>query len=204
MKTPSGLPAPERLKPLMQAMATLDAILSPSWEYRYYSFDARWSNSQQIGSIRNGLGDSVFVLFSEAGCILKGYSHEYPSAFTPESFYQTIPREFSDLVEEPAFSPQQVSFCYWYSTGMADWQSSVKESDIDERAFFLLQDLDSDPVFYVRFASDYFEADIDPENVASVLQRTPMSNQLAKSLNPEIDFSSLLEELAGIGFPAAT
>lgn len=203
MRTPSGLPAPNQLKQLMQAMATLDAILSPEWEYRYYSFDARWSNSEQMGSIRNGHGDVFYVLFNEAGCILKGYSHEYPSAFASEAFYRTVPREFSKLIEEPAFSPQQVSFCYWCSTDVADWQSSVKEADIDEGAFFLLQDLDGDPVSYARFASDYFEVDIDLENIASVLRGTPMSKQLAKSLNPEVDFSSLLRELAGIGFPAS-
>lgn len=203
MKTPSSLPAPLRLKQVIQAMATLDAVLSPEWEYRYYSFDARWSNSAQMGSIRNGHGDDVFVLFNEAGCVLKGHSHEYPSTFTPEAFYQNIPQEFSEVVGEPAFSPQQVSYCYWHSINAAEWQSSVPESEIDSQVFFLLQCLDGDPDSYTRFAAEYFETDVDLESVASVLRGRPLSEHLAKTLNPEIDFSSLLEDCAGIGFPAA-
>jgi hypothetical protein len=57
----------------MQSLALLDAILSPDWEYRYFSFDSRWGPSERMGSMRNGQGDHWFALFSSAGCWLKGF-----------------------------------------------------------------------------------------------------------------------------------
>lgn len=36
----SGLPDVPALRRLMQSLAMLDAILSPEWEYRYFSFNS--------------------------------------------------------------------------------------------------------------------------------------------------------------------
>lgn len=63
-----GLPGIDELRRLLQSMAMLDAILSPEWEYRYYSFNANWSTGEQMGSMRNGCGDHFFAHFTPAGC----------------------------------------------------------------------------------------------------------------------------------------
>ncbi len=34
----------------------LDAIMSPDWELRYFSFDSRWSPTEEMVSMRNGSG----------------------------------------------------------------------------------------------------------------------------------------------------
>src|SRR6185295_5374239 len=70
------LPDVDRLRAILQSMALLDAILSPEWESRYYSFDAHWSEDGQMGSMRNGEGDEFFCHFDEKGCFLKGFVHE--------------------------------------------------------------------------------------------------------------------------------
>lgn len=75
-----------RLKALFQSLATLDAIMSPEWEYRYYSFNSKWAKGEQMGSMRNGSGDELFVLFNHAGCFIKGFAHECQM-----SPYQTQP-----------------------------------------------------------------------------------------------------------------
>jgi hypothetical protein len=67
----SGLPGIDDLKRLMQSMAMLDAILSPRWEFRYYSFNEKWAETARIGSMRNGSGDDFHALFNEHGCFLK-------------------------------------------------------------------------------------------------------------------------------------
>ena len=53
----SGLPDIDALKRLMQSMAMLDAILSPEWEYRCYSFNSKWGarGCAQMGSMRQRL-----------------------------------------------------------------------------------------------------------------------------------------------------
>jgi hypothetical protein len=45
----------------------LDAIMSPEWEWRYYSFDSRWGPGEEMASMRNGSGDAYSIVFSSAG-----------------------------------------------------------------------------------------------------------------------------------------
>ena len=72
------LPDIDRLKALCQSLAMLDAIMSPDWEYRYYSFDSKWGLNEMMASMRNGQGDDFFILFNNNGAIIKGFDHESP------------------------------------------------------------------------------------------------------------------------------
>src|SRR5262245_33579514 len=104
----SGLPDIDGLKRLMQSMALLDAILSPEWQYRYYSFDSKWDNGEQMGSMRDGCGDDLFALFNEHGCFLKGFAHEAemspyrerPNCMWP-GVLEGVPKEFAAALEQP-------------------------------------------------------------------------------------------------------
>jgi len=58
------IPNVETLKKLCQSLATLDAIISPDWEYRYYSFNSKWADGEMMASMRNGSGDDYFILFN--------------------------------------------------------------------------------------------------------------------------------------------
>jgi len=96
----------DALRRTLQAMATLDAILSPDWSGRYYSLNARWSERGQMGSMRNGCGDEFFALFNSAGCWLKGFAHEArmspyrgdgPPRLWP-GIIEAVPPEFADCL----------------------------------------------------------------------------------------------------------
>jgi hypothetical protein len=78
-----SLPDIEGLRKLTQSLAMLDAIMSPEWEYRYYSFNSKWGEGEMMASMRNGSGDEYFILFNSHGAILKGFDHE--SAMSPWS-----------------------------------------------------------------------------------------------------------------------
>jgi hypothetical protein len=65
--TLSLLPDVPSLKKLSQSLAMLDAILSPEWEYRYYSFNSKWAPGERMASMRNGSGDEYFILFDTVG-----------------------------------------------------------------------------------------------------------------------------------------
>jgi hypothetical protein len=84
MRDLSKLPDIPSLRRLTRALAMLDAILSPEWEYRHYSFDAHWAEGETMASMRNGSGDEWFALFCPAGAVLKGLAHE--SAFFQPNF----------------------------------------------------------------------------------------------------------------------
>src|SRR5436309_2575766 len=125
----SGLPDIETLRRLMQSLAMLDAILSSEWEYRYFSFNGRWSRGEQMSSMRNGQGDHYFALFNAAGCWLKGFAHEAP--MTPfasdpprvaDGLFDGIPAEFAACLTEPALSVDETTFCIWRRYGDREWQ----------------------------------------------------------------------------------
>jgi hypothetical protein len=58
---------------LSKALAMLDAILSPEWEYRYYSCNGKWAPGETMASMRNGSGDGYFILFNGHGAAIKGF-----------------------------------------------------------------------------------------------------------------------------------
>jgi len=95
----------------------LDAILSPEWEYRSHSFNSKWAPGEEMASMRDGSGDGYFILFTEAGAILTGFSHESQvwqgllEQGRPPSIFDGIPDEFESFLTEPAFSIDDSTFC---------------------------------------------------------------------------------------------
>jgi hypothetical protein len=51
-----ALPDISTLRRLTRSLAMLDAIMSPEWESRYYSFDSHWGPGELMASMRNGQG----------------------------------------------------------------------------------------------------------------------------------------------------
>src|SRR4030095_3057050 len=108
------------LKKLCQSLAVLDAIMSPEWDYRYYSFNSKWDQEEMMASMRDGSGDEYFILFDSHGAIMKGFAHEStmsPWANDAEQIWpgvlDQVPSEFGDFLSEPAFSMSETTFCIW-------------------------------------------------------------------------------------------
>lgn len=125
----TSLPDVESLKRLSQSLAILDAILSPDWESRYYSFNSKWSDGEMMASMRDGSGDDYFILFNSHGAIIKGFAHESPmSPFGNEppkvwrGVLDDVPIEFQDFLSEPAFSIEATTFCTWRRYSDSSWQ----------------------------------------------------------------------------------
>ncbi len=119
----SILPDIETLRLLLQSLALLDTIIEDEWDYRYYSFNAEWSDPEQMGSMRNGSGDDFFAVFDSSGCFLRGFDHE--SIMSPwkkqssgiwPGILEKIPPEFEGSVNEPAFHMEDTTFCIWRLT----------------------------------------------------------------------------------------
>jgi hypothetical protein len=118
-----------------RSLAMLDAILSPEWEYRYYSFDASWGPAQELASMRNGSGDDYAIVFSPAGAWVRVFDHESPMspwALEPPrpwpGVLDTVPTAFQACVQEPAFTLDgvvMVSVCLWRQTTDDRWQTGV-------------------------------------------------------------------------------
>ncbi len=130
----ANIPDVESLRRLSQSLAMLDAIISPRWESRYYSFNSKWSAGEMMASMRDGSGDDYFILFNSHGAIIKGFAHE--SAMTPwaneplkvwRGVLDNVPNEFQSFLSEPAFSIESTTFCIWRRYSDSSWQTG----DID-------------------------------------------------------------------------
>ncbi len=209
----SSLPDVDALRRLMQSLAILDAILSREWEYRYFSFNHRWSPGEQMGSMRNGQGDHYFALFNVAGCWLKGFDHEAPmSPFAsdppkvPVGAFDGVPAEFQACLTEPAFVTDETTFCVWRRYADRAWQHGpvtfpAGEEDPDGSAG-LLQYLDGRPRTYRNWAAEYYECDVPLAAVRSIYAHELLDQRLVAELNAEVSLSDLDADVDEIGYPS--
>jgi hypothetical protein len=206
------LPEVGGLLALLQSLAMLDAVLSPDWQGRYYSFNARWSEGEQMGSMRNGCGDDLFALFNAAGCFLKGFAHEAPMSpygRRPKAVWpgvlDGVPAEFAACLKQPAFSIEDTTFCVWRCYRDSTWQRGAiafpPGADPDG-SLSLLSPLDGKPTTYKAWAEDYYERPVPLSAVRQVYAHEPLTQRLVHRLNPEATMEQLQADIEEIGYPA--
>jgi len=202
------LPNIANLRRLTRSLAMLDAIVSPEWDYRYYSFNSNWADSEMMASMRNGSGDHWFALFCLDGVALHGLAHEAPSYRPGEPWpgiFDRLPTQFhANVLREPAFSTEHSTFCIWRLVTEERWSSGPVAlppgSDPDGSAN-LLAILAGRPEQYLEYARDYFERDLDLDDVRAVYAHRPLDAALVERLNPEVQLDALAEDIAQIGYP---
>jgi hypothetical protein len=205
----SKLPDLAGFKRLTQSLAMLDAILSPEWEHRYYSFNAAWSEAEMMASMRNGCGDHWFALLGPAGVALHGLAHESPlfnEGTPPPWVFAGLPADFhASFLREAAFETQHSTFCIWRRASDAVWQCGTPPAgeNAEDGSAELLELLAGDPVQYVEFATDYYECEIDAAAVEAIYRHTPLTRDLVLRLNPDADYEALNEDRVEIAYPSA-
>ncbi|WP_329384360.1 hypothetical protein [Streptomyces sp. NBC_01716] len=210
------LPAIADLRHLCRSLAVLDTILSPDWEYRYYSFDSAWAEGEEMASMRNGSGDDYSIVFSPVGAYVRGFDHESPmSPYVNDGelwpgVMDEVPTAFRSWVEEPAFSDEDnvpvATACIWreaaddrWRHGTIDFPLGREDPDGADSLFRLL--VERSPEAYRRFAEDYYEVPVDLEAVRHVYASRPVTPALVSSLNAEADFAAVADEIGRIGHP---
>ncbi len=199
------LPNIDEIKRITQSLATLDLIICPEWEDRYYSFDSSWSPTEQMASMRNGCGDEWFLLFDSTGAAgLKGLAHQSPAASIDglsHRLVSAVPEALKAFSTEPAFRWDYTTFCYWRLESDTDWCEPVEQELVDTGAPELLGILNSGVEGYRQFAADYYERDFDPLPIGKVFDYAPITPELITTLNGEISLDDIREDLAQIGYP---
>jgi hypothetical protein len=190
----------------------LDAIFSPEWQYRYYSFNSRWTKGEMMASMRDGCGDDYFILFTAAGVALKGYAHESPMArYNVEhrkpwpGVLDEVPTVFADYLREPAFSMNETTFCLWRRKQDRSWKRGDIEfppGDDPDGSAELLAILDGNPRTYQRFCEGYFEQEPPLKHIRAIYEHTPLTPELVSALNPETTLAALREDVSEIGYPS--
>jgi hypothetical protein len=207
------LPPTEELKRRCRALAALDLILSPDWQGRFYSFNARWSEKEQMASMRNGCGDEWWFVFHESGwAALKGLGHESPAwsrhgQKLSAALKQAFPGALKDFASEPAFRWDETSFAWFHEPSAVGWTRAndltgyATDAAGDDQ---LLAHVVGEPSDYAAFATDYFETDIAERIVAEIFALRPITPAIVKSLNPSTTLPEISAELFGeIQYPSA-
>ncbi|MEV6249615.1 hypothetical protein AB0M38_25940 [Streptomyces sp. NPDC051742] len=214
------LPGIEELRDRSRGLAMLDAVLSPDWEGRYYSFDAHWSESEQLASMRDGSGGEYTIVLSPAGAFARVFDHESPlSPYGPLADGQTwpgvldgVPEAFREYLTEPAFTDEDgvhvTTACLWreptdtaWRTGPVDFADLDGHEDPDGsgRLLHLLTDRSAEA--YATWASDYYETPVDLDAVRHVLALRPLTPETVAALNPKVELADLADDIAEIGYP---
>ncbi|MFD8378324.1 hypothetical protein ACFV2X_07185 [Streptomyces sp. NPDC059679] len=199
-----------------RSIAMLEAVLSPEWADRYYSFDAHWSETETMASMRNGSGDEYSIVFSAAGAYIRGFAHESPmSPYAGDGPWpgvlDDVPEVFRACVEEPAFSDEDgmpvITTCIWREPGDDGWKTgtidfpeeATGDPDGAEYLFRLLVDRSAEA--FQRWAEDYYEAPVNVRAVRHVLSSRPLTKGMVSALNPEITLTDLAGDITQIGYP---
>jgi hypothetical protein len=210
-----ALPNIAMLRDRCRVLAMLDAILSPEWESRYYSFDSRWAPGEEMASMRNGQGDAWSIVFSSAGAFIRGFDHESPMspAVNDDELWpgvvDSVPEVFSGCVTEPAFSfdgTLEATVCLWRQAGDDRWHAgdidfpNGDDPDGANRLFAVL--MDATPTAYQRFAEDYFEQALDTDAVREIFALGLLTDDVVRRLNPDLAVDDLDADVAEIGYPS--
>jgi hypothetical protein len=212
-KNLTQLPEPPALRKITKALAMLDAVVEPEWEYRYYSFNSKWSDYEEMASMRNGQGDGWYCVFSASGVFLKGFDHE--STMSPRNrddelvwpgVLTDVPAIFQPYATEPAFSMSDTTYCIWRQHDEKEWRignvSFPGEDDPDGSAW-MLSILDGNPLTYKEWAEQYYERAIDANATRQIYDGAPLTPALVGALNPETDFEAVVADASEIGYPVA-
>lgn len=208
------LPDVDVVRDRCRAMAALDAIMCPEWEYRYFFFDPAWSPSAQMASMRNGSGDEYFIVFTPDGVWACGFDHESqmspyrsdPLALWP-GLLDGLPEVFRGQVTEPAFCDPlgtlRATVCFWRAREAAGWECgspppSTREHD-DGGAGWLFEFLLEGDEGYSVFAQGSYDVQVDADAVRHLYALRPVTQRVAARLNPAADFSDVTAELRAIG-----
>jgi hypothetical protein len=211
----AALPSISDLLKLCRSIALAEAVLNPGG-YRYYSFDAEWSETEELFAMRNGSGDEFDIVFSSAGAYIRGFDHESPmSPYADDAVWpgvlDDVPGVFRSCVEEPAFNDgdmPSVTFCLWRETHDDRWRTGGIEfpsghSGPDGSGWLCGLLLDPSPETFQSFAEDYYEHPVDLDAVRHIYAQRPLTPDVVAGLNPDVSFAAAVREAEVIGYPVA-
>ncbi|WP_328555325.1 hypothetical protein [Streptomyces sp. NBC_00358] len=214
-----SLPGIDSLRDLCRSMAMAEAILNPDGDC-VHSYSARWSETEEAASMRNGSGDEYDIVFAPDGAYIRGFDHESPlSPYRHEDVPQpwpgvldAVPETFRRHVDEPAFTDENgcpvVTACLWREADAPSWESGRitfpeghPDPDGSDYLFELL--LDPTPEAFQAFAEDYYEVSVDIEALRHIYALRPLGLSLIGELNPEASVPEVVAAARAMGYPLA-
>jgi len=209
----------DALRKQMRILAALDIIISEEKWLRVHHYEAELQPGVAWGSINNGAGDHLHVLFTNSGTLIKGFDHESPLSPHAREDGEIYPGMYDEVPEtlmavlrdhEETLDIEDVTFCLWQEVNDLSWKvgnwiqlAMTEEDEADARggAEFLLGYIEKNSEDYVDWAEGYYDLqDLPLEAVAEVYEEKPVTSSLIKQLCPERDVAAALDELQQHGY----
>jgi hypothetical protein len=198
------LPNKLHLRQICKALSVLDAIISPEWEYRYYSYQSKWSDNEEFCEMRNGQGDHMLILFRDEGCVINGMTHEYYPK-DKSKLTKGLPEVFKEFIFGEPVNSIGTTFCLW-TFGNSKWMIGDLEN-FEDGSEEMLEIFDGDPQTYINWATDYYEDGFVVNEhtykvVSDIYQGNVLTKEMVLSLVTKLeDWDKLKEDLKEIDFP---
>ncbi len=181
------------LRNKLKHLALLDAIIEPEWEYRYYSYNSNWSNTEEMASLRDSCGGEWFFLFNDRNISFKCTSPVDGLVDNFDEIKESVPKKFTTFLNEVAFSMDQGS-CIWFIENNTWVKLGNEISDLPNPT--IIQEMTASD--YCQFVEEIFEQEIDKEIVQSIFDGN-FTIDMAKKINPSIDLGALQVDISDIG-----
>lgn len=197
------LPSPQQLQTICKAIAVLDAIICPEWEYRYYSYNCQWDDGEEFFEMRNGEGDQMLILFQSDACVINGYAYEFEQ---PDKTALTsgLPARFESFIFEEPVQSIGSTFCLW--TKGSGWESAglpQREDGSEE----MMRIFSGGSQTYIDWANEYFkgsylESGLPMDTVSAIYSGEPLTKAMVLSIVKDVeDWELLKADLDEIDYP---
>ncbi|MDT9720116.1 hypothetical protein QVE09_14460 [Paenibacillus sp. ClWae2A] len=210
----------DALRKRMRILAALDIIFSEEEWLRVHHYEDKLQPGVAWGSINNGAGDHLHVLFTDSGTLIKGFDHESPLSPHAREDGEVYPGMYDEVPEtlmavlrdqEETLDLEDVTFCLWQEGNDLSWKvgnwiqmAMAEEDKADARggAEFLLGYMNKNSEDYADWAKEYYDLpDLPLEAVAEVYEeKSVTAASLIKQLCPERDVAAALDELQQRGY----
>lgn len=208
--TLKNLPPADVIKKGLISMAALDIIFSEEEWLRVYNWKPNWHEASSLAVIDNGAGDTMHIVFSNCGCIIKGLDHESElSPYAQEEFevwkgiYEDVPKELLDFLDDEAIQKDDVTFCIWQDSVHNGWKKGDVEipEGFDDGMDYMLSRIFS-VEDYIDWAKSYWKLGdrLTIEIVSKVFSHKPITEDMIKKLNPDRNIKEAMEELVKIDY----
>jgi hypothetical protein len=198
------LPDRKTLQTICKAISVLDAIISQEWEYRYYSYNNKWSDDEEFCEMRNGSGDQMLILFRQDGCIINGFAHEFKQQ-DKQKLTLNLPQIFETFLFEEPVKTIGTTFCLW-TTEQKKWQTGQIEN-YEDHSDEMLNIFGGNPQTYISWATEYFEesyieSGIPLKTVTEIYNGQTLTKGMVLSIVEDLeDWEQLETDLNEIGYP---
>ncbi|TDD14266.1 hypothetical protein E1218_33320 [Kribbella turkmenica] len=200
------------VKRVSRALAVLDLVLNDADSLGCFSFDARWSETEEAALMRDRSGNEYSIVFSPEGAFAYGFDHESPmSPWVNESkpwpgLIDQVPDVFASARDEQVFwdpiGAPRATVAFWRTTADTEWRCGPVEGVDKDGADGLFEVLaDGRPEAYLTFAEDYYAVALDLEPIRHVYALMPLTEYVVTSLNRQRRLPDLAGGIAEIGYP---